>query len=633
VVGCGGSFVKNPYRKERLMYACLRQLAVFSLAFLILQPKQVSAVSISGTTFLDEKGEEVVFHGINWFGFNNQGTMVNGLWSGKTNMTLDFSTVVRRMELLGFNAVRLPFSFKDLAMTPLPILRTDCTLASEAEMEAALTPPQRELKGIFFEQSHPIKDLSLGCNHYVPSDSTMNRFLFVLRFFVQNGFYVLIDNHLREDQTVLESKDKWIGSWVDLARNIYADDVLRGKVFFDLLNEPQQFDILWEEKNGKPALKDLYLEVMDAIWKEAPGCLFFIEGTGQGKIKANWGDGFATDVDLIKEKGLSDPNPFFKALLQKPYKTSVVISPHVYPPTVTFNEGDEGENLWTRLNRSFGYLETKGYCLSEGECQVFPVVIGETGSHFTDKNDLEKWLPDFKNYCQNKGPAKDSLHKANPHIFWWSWNPNSGDTGGLVDEGWLQIAWAKIDYLIETFGLKPWYLGGLAHGTPKKPDIQITIPENPLKSGDENYSAPEKEDKKDTTTPQDTPDETQTKPDEAVASNAGCQVKILLGTPWQINQTYFNTVNLFVTQRGNTAVPVPWQVSYQKEDISGVASAWNMDVSLAIAGSIEGATTAPWQQLQPLGANQVNLGFIVQSKTSDVYPTSVSINGVACSLE
>ena len=50
--------------------------------------------------------------GVNWFGFETSATMVAGLWAGSTSLTQDFKTVVWRFKLLGFNAVRLPFSFK-----------------------------------------------------------------------------------------------------------------------------------------------------------------------------------------------------------------------------------------------------------------------------------------------------------------------------------------------------------------------------------------------------------------------------------------------------------------------------------------------------------------------------------------
>lgn len=49
----------------------------------------------------------------------------------------------------------------------------------------------------------------------------------------------------------------------------------------------------------------------------------------------NWGDGLAADTDIISSKGISDTNPFFRALLQKPYLNQVVAAPHVYPPSIS----------------------------------------------------------------------------------------------------------------------------------------------------------------------------------------------------------------------------------------------------------------------------------------------------------
>ena len=37
---------------------------------------------------------------------------VDGLWQGPTAMSQDFGTVLYRIQLLGFNAIRLPFSFQ-----------------------------------------------------------------------------------------------------------------------------------------------------------------------------------------------------------------------------------------------------------------------------------------------------------------------------------------------------------------------------------------------------------------------------------------------------------------------------------------------------------------------------------------
>lgn len=61
----------------------------------------------------------IAVQGINWFGFNNGQTMVDGLWAGYQNATLgDFPTVLKRIKLLGFNGLRLPFTFQDLDKSP-----------------------------------------------------------------------------------------------------------------------------------------------------------------------------------------------------------------------------------------------------------------------------------------------------------------------------------------------------------------------------------------------------------------------------------------------------------------------------------------------------------------------------------
>ena len=78
------------------------------------------------------------------------------------------------------------------------------------------------------------------------------------------------------------------------------------------------------------------MDAVNAI-PNAAQTLFFVEGGGQlGLPGLNWGDGFVTDTSLIRQYGLSDPNSFFRTLLTKPYLNNVGISPHVYPPSVTY---------------------------------------------------------------------------------------------------------------------------------------------------------------------------------------------------------------------------------------------------------------------------------------------------------
>jgi len=74
----------------------------------------------------------IYFCRIAWFGFNNGQTMVDGLWAGYQNASLgDFPTVLKRNKLLGFNGIRLPFTFVDLDKAPSSsIYVTGCKVRS-----------------------------------------------------------------------------------------------------------------------------------------------------------------------------------------------------------------------------------------------------------------------------------------------------------------------------------------------------------------------------------------------------------------------------------------------------------------------------------------------------------------------
>lgn len=72
---------------------------------------------------------------------------------------------------------------------------------------------------------------------------------------------------------------------------------------------------------GVSGMTDLYVGVMDKLWGMTPTApLFIVEGGGQGNYSGlNWGNGFITDKQIIKDYSISDANPFFQTLLVKPY--------------------------------------------------------------------------------------------------------------------------------------------------------------------------------------------------------------------------------------------------------------------------------------------------------------------------
>lgn len=72
----------------------------------------------------------------------------------------------------------------------------------------------------------------------------------------------------------------------------------------------------------------------------------------------------------------------------------------MYPPSITKSTW-LGEELWKQSNTSFGYLQASGYCHPGGGCTKFPVLIGETGSAYTEEDD-KKWLLDFAEFANAK---------------------------------------------------------------------------------------------------------------------------------------------------------------------------------------------------------------------------------------
>lgn len=84
----------------------------------------------------------------------------------------------------------------------------------------------------------------------------------------------------------------WEEVWSAIAclQNFRRD--LEGRVFVDILNEPDSQWQGWQAKQGKAGMTELYLGVMDALWELTPGApIFFINGGGQGNYSGlNWWD-------------------------------------------------------------------------------------------------------------------------------------------------------------------------------------------------------------------------------------------------------------------------------------------------------------------------------------------------------
>lgn len=368
--------------------------------------------------------------GINWFGFNNKQTMVDGLWAGGTSFATDFSTIIYKIKLLGFNTVRLPFTFSDMNL-PTKSFRIPCVYTNKTY---AHDKTRKTTQGLLPGIVHPSTQKGV-CNSYIPSyQQTKDRFVWTVSFMINSGLYVILDYHPMGTENIPYNPSSYHKNWEDLWLSIIKNTNNKGRIILDLLNEPDSMKFKW------PYVTSLYIPVMNNIYMRDPKTLFMVEGTAQIGYHLNWGDGFVTKADIIAQYKIDDATPFFKELMKHHFRNNLIISPHLYGPSISKSIVYKGPALFNRLYNSFAYLYHEGFCFN-GHCKKFPIVIGEIGSMFADPKDIE-FLNDFAKFQD----TKMGKHKHNNWV-WWAYNENSGDTGGIVKNNWQDLDWQKLGWL------------------------------------------------------------------------------------------------------------------------------------------------------------------------------------------
>ena len=187
-----------------------------------------------------------------------------------------------------------------------------------------------------------------------------------------------------------------------LARRYKGNDTVIG---MDLRNEP--FNACWG--CGDPA-KDWRLaaeKAGNAILSVNPDLLIIVEGVAAHEGQHTWWGG-----NLM---GARD-HPIRLQVANR-----LVYSPHEYPasiyPQSWFSDRNYPDNLPAVWNKYWGYLAAD-----------VPILVGEFGTRLETEKDRQ-WFQKFTSYIRTK------------RLNWtfWSLNPNSGDTGGLLLDDWLSV--------------------------------------------------------------------------------------------------------------------------------------------------------------------------------------------------
>jgi hypothetical protein len=163
-------------------------------------PPPPLAIDSNGALIDATTRRRVTLRGVSWFGFDNDGGMVDALWVGGRRADTDFHALTHQIRLLGFNTVRLPFTFAQLAR-PGRGQVMECKADNKAAWAARATDPKTEPPPVFFSAPDPSVTVPLEaweaelCNTYIPGNATAlsgERLLWTAQYLVAAGFYVVV---------------------------------------------------------------------------------------------------------------------------------------------------------------------------------------------------------------------------------------------------------------------------------------------------------------------------------------------------------------------------------------------------------------------------------------------------------
>jgi endoglucanase len=299
--------------------------------------------------------------------------------------TRSANDMLDQMVQAGFNTIRLPYSNQLFESTSTP-------------------------NGIDFQKNADLRGLT--------GLQIMDQ---VIQKAGERGLKVILDRHRPDAAAQTElwytdhvSEQRWIDDWVMLATRYRANPTVIGA---DLHNEPHG-PATWGDGNPRTDWRMAAQRAGNAVLQANPDWLIFVEGIEhQGDDWYWWGGNLALAGKLPVE-------------LSEPHK--LVYEAHDYGPGVTsqkwFQTSAFPQNLPNIWESHWAYLKLTG---------IAPVLVGEFGGRSVGNDQEGVWQRTLVTYLQANGFD----------YTYWCWNPNSGDTGGILEDDWATINQAKLSIL------------------------------------------------------------------------------------------------------------------------------------------------------------------------------------------
>ncbi|MFJ9036872.1 cellulase family glycosylhydrolase [Streptomyces sp. NPDC102406] len=405
-------------RLRKLVIAFLATLAI-ALVPLLAVPAQADPVRAgaqaasagsgywhtSGRRILDAQNQPVRMAGINWFGFETANYVPHGLWSR------DYKSMLDQMKTLGYNTVRMPYS-DDIFKGTIPA-------------------------GISYAN---------GLNTDLEGLNSLQVMDRIVDYAGSVGLKIVLDRH-RPDSSAQSAlwytssvpETTWITNLKALAARYKGNTAVVG---IDLHNEPHD-PACWGCGDTSVDWRLAAERGGNAVLSVNPDLLIFVEGVQTVNGRSTWWGGNLSGVAAAPVRLAVADRLVYSA---HDYATSVAQQPWFDDPSFPANM----PGIW---DRNWGYIFKQN---------IAPVWLGEFGTTLQSTTD-QKWLAALVDYLRPTGTyGADSMSWT-----FWSWNPNSGDTGGILKDDWQTVDTVKDGYLASIKA--PGFAGGGGDGGDSTP--------------------------------------------------------------------------------------------------------------------------------------------------------------------
>jgi endoglucanase len=301
-----------------------------------------------------------------------------------------YDEMVAQIAAAGFNAIRLPYSNQ-------------------------LFEPQSQPQGIDYQRNPELQGLA--------GLALMDK---IVEAAGRHGLVVILDRHRPTAASQSElwytdrvSEERWIADWVMLAQHYRGNQTVIGA---DLHNEPHG-PATWGDGNRQTDWRLAAERAGNAILAANPDWLIIVQG-----IQRHGDDWYWWGGNLVAARE-------FPVRLSRPEK--LVYSPHDYGPGVYqqpwFQAPDFPSNLRPIWQHYWAYLQLEG---------IAPVLVGEFGGRSVGQDREGIWQRTLVSFLEDYGIS----------YTYWSWNPDSRDTGGVLRDDWSSLDQMKLSLLARAQG-------------------------------------------------------------------------------------------------------------------------------------------------------------------------------------